>query len=99
MTRKTTIKQNKKDKSQKSNLNTKKAIVITKNKTLAKRKANYVKEMQKLNGCTSKVNRNKLSSFEIDKKLPESFTAAFFSKIENCIKKDGNFVCLVFITK
>ena len=55
--------------------------------------------MQKLNGCTTKVNRNKLSSFEIDKKLPESFTAAFFSKIENCIKKDGNFVCLVFITK
>ena len=90
MTRKTTIKQKKEDKSQKSNLNTKKAIVITKNKTLAKKKANYVKEMQKLNGCTL-VNRNKLSSFEPDLKQPESFTAAYFNGIKNDIKKDFKF--------
>ena len=92
MTKTTKTKRSKIVKSQKSNINVKKVLVVTKNKTLAKRKANCFKEMQELNGYTTKVNRNKVRSFDTDSNIPEPCTNPDFTAIEHDIKKNGKFV-------
>ena len=92
MTKATKTSQNKKSKSQKSGITMKKEIVVTKNQTQANRKPNYIAEMQKLNRYTTKVNRNKVRSFDADINKPEFINKPDFTAIENNIKRDGKFV-------